>query len=173
MTSFPKRTIRDRQRAEVDASSAAPAMKRELHSIVPTSVDPTSTHVQITREIAERMAAEVVAVSTARQQRIPYWVDHPGERSYLRVPQVLRQFVLNRDSWICTYCELPLTPEIAEIDHVYPRADGAPSHALDNLAAACWWCNRGANGKHRRTPEEWKSWRLRKGLSWPPPQHAH
>jgi len=172
MSPLPKRTISDRVRASVDATSAASGVSRELRSFVPVDIDSSSTHQQIPREIAERLAAAVIVSWRAQQQRAPYWVHNPGERSADSVPLALRLFILERDHWTCTYCKMTLTREVAEVDHVNPRADGGPSHALSNLAAACWWCNRGEDGKHRRTPEEWRSWRLRRGLSWPPPQHT-
>ena len=41
----------------------------------------------------------------------------------------------------CVYCALPLCPEVATLDHVYPRAKGGPNTA-GNVVAACGPCNR-------------------------------
>lgn len=41
----------------------------------------------------------------------------------------------------CVYCAIPLAPDTATLDHVYPRARGGPDVA-GNVVAACLSCNR-------------------------------
>ena len=41
----------------------------------------------------------------------------------------------------CVYCAVPLAPDSATLDHVYPRARGGPDVA-GNVVAACLRCNR-------------------------------
>lgn len=40
----------------------------------------------------------------------------------------------------CVYCATPLAPDLATLDHVYPRAHGGTGHA-GNLVTACRSCN--------------------------------
>ena len=40
----------------------------------------------------------------------------------------------------CVYCALPLCPEAATLDHVYPRARGGPN-LPGNIVPACESCN--------------------------------
>jgi 5-methylcytosine-specific restriction endonuclease McrA len=47
-----------------------------------------------------------------------------------------RKRVLQRDQYICVYCN----GEATQVDHVIPRAKGG-SHDLDNLVACCATCN--------------------------------
>ena len=44
--------------------------------------------------------------------------------------------VLNRDQWICFYCQAPAT----EADHIIPKVNGG-SDEMDNLVSACRMCN--------------------------------
>jgi hypothetical protein len=60
----------------------------------------------------------------------------------------------------CRYCQSWAT----EIDHVMPVSRGG-TNARDNLAAACWRCNR---QKSDMTVAEWRAWRERRGYCWPP-----
>jgi hypothetical protein len=173
---LPMRAIPDRPRVEVDVTSTALVVTRELCSFTPTQVDSTSLAQQITHTIPKRPLLQIEATSSAPLQRRPYWLDHPGERSYAPVSWALKQLVLERDNWTCVYCLLDLkqlSSSNVDIDHRYPRADGGPSLSLTNLASSCRWCNRGKNGKHRRTPEEWEQWRRIRGLPWPPEQHQN
>ena len=59
------------------------------------------------------------------------------------VPAALRREVINRALNRCEYCLLPA--EVAfyphEVDHVIAEKHGGAT-ALDNLAFACWRCNR-------------------------------
>jgi len=47
-----------------------------------------------------------------------------------------RKRVLERDSYICTYCG----GEATQVDHIIPRVHGG-GHDLDNLVACCRPCN--------------------------------
>lgn len=50
--------------------------------------------------------------------------------------EALRQAVLERDAYICAYCQGIAT----EADHVIPKAKGGTDQ-LDNLVASCRPCN--------------------------------
>lgn len=50
--------------------------------------------------------------------------------------EALRLQVLNRDGWICYYCDR----EADTVDHVLPKAAGGQD-TLDNLVSACRSCN--------------------------------
>lgn len=69
----------------------------------------------------------------------------------------VRQFVLARDLWICTYC----LDDADQVDHVIPMCQFGP-HEISNLVAACGPCNRSKGGL---TPEEWSA---RDGFPLPP-----
>jgi 5-methylcytosine-specific restriction endonuclease McrA len=47
-----------------------------------------------------------------------------------------RQYILQRDHYLCHYCGAPAT----EVDHVIPHARGG-SDAISNLVASCRPCN--------------------------------
>jgi 5-methylcytosine-specific restriction endonuclease McrA len=70
----------------------------------------------------------------------------------------VRPIVLARP---CAYCG----GTADSVDHVMPVSRGG-SCKMRNLAAACRRCN---SEKGKRTPAEWKAWRLARGRSWPPP----
>lgn len=53
--------------------------------------------------------------------------------------------VLVRDNYTCRYCGAHPPDTVLEIDHVIPRCKGG-TNAMDNLATACWNCNRGKSG---------------------------
>ena len=58
----------------------------------------------------------------------------------------VKAFVLDRDNWICHYCETDLVaydevfPDSATIDHVIPKSKGGSNEA-SNLVACCSSCN--------------------------------
>lgn len=54
----------------------------------------------------------------------------------------LRFDVFKRDGFTCQYCGRTPPTVILECDHINPRANGG-SDAIDNLATACFDCNRG------------------------------
>lgn len=83
----------------------------------------------------------------------------PPVRPPAVAPQ-LRRVVLA--SGPCAYCG-DIWP--SEVDHVIPKSRGGSS-LRDNLAPSCKPCNA---EKLNFTPEEWRQWRLRSGLPWPPP----
>lgn len=60
----------------------------------------------------------------------------------------------------CAYCGGTATA----IDHIVPQSRGGTDR-MRNLAPSCSPCN---GEKNNRTPEEWKTWRLRLGRPWPP-----
>lgn len=64
----------------------------------------------------------------------------------------------------CVYCGA----EATVVDHAMPRSRGG-SNKRRNLVPACKSCN---SAKCNRTPEEWKTARLARGLSWPPTREA-
>jgi 5-methylcytosine-specific restriction endonuclease McrA len=60
----------------------------------------------------------------------------------------LRAKLIQRGPLICVYCGIDLdpdaprhTPHAIELDHIKPRASGG-TDTEDNLALACWSCNR-------------------------------
>lgn len=60
----------------------------------------------------------------------------------------------------CAYCG---SEDEAVIDHIMPFSRGGTDDR-SNLAPACWPCNK---EKTDTTPDEWRDWRLARGLSWP------
>jgi 5-methylcytosine-specific restriction endonuclease McrA len=70
----------------------------------------------------------------------------------------LRPMILTRP---CTYCG---DPDPVTLDHIVPKSQGGRT-ILRNLAPACRPCN---SQKNNRTPGQWKTARLARGLPWPP-----
>ncbi len=70
------------------------------------------------------------------------WIPRKVKYNYLGV--------FRRDSYVCQYCRLALTPSQATIDHVKPKADGG-DNSWKNCVTACFECN---NKKGNRTPEQ-------------------
>ena len=62
----------------------------------------------------------------------------------------IRMKVFQRDNHTCQYCGVK--GGRLECDHILPVARGG-SHKMNNLATACFSCNR---SKHDKTPEEWE-----------------
>ncbi|MCU1508398.1 MAG: endonuclease [Glaciihabitans sp.] len=52
----------------------------------------------------------------------------------------LRLAVLERDGWVCTYCNKALEGDDATADHITPRVAGGRDETT-NLVAACRSCN--------------------------------
>ncbi len=48
--------------------------------------------------------------------------------------------MLERDGYICHYCEMEMEHGSATVDHMWPRTLGG-SNLLDNLVACCHTCN--------------------------------
>ena len=61
----------------------------------------------------------------------------------------------------CEYCG---DPDRRGVDHRIPLAQGGPTEFW-NMAPACQHCN---SEKGDCTPEQWREWRLSKGMPWPP-----
>lgn len=62
---------------------------------------------------------------------------------------VIRARIFNRDDYTCRYCGD--RGGRLECDHIHPVSKGG-SHDDDNLATACFDCNR---SKHAKLPSEW------------------
>ncbi len=77
-----------------------------------------------------------------------------------RMTEKMRRAVLDAAD-ACAYCG---SAEPSEVDHVYPVSRGG-SDDVENLAAACSWCNQ---DKSDLTVDEWECARLRRGKCWPP-----
>jgi hypothetical protein len=75
-----------------------------------------------------------------RQARLP-WLEPRWQK--------IRRSVFKRDGRACRYCGCRSGP--FDINHIFPRSRGG-SDALENLAVACFSCNR---SKGAKTPEEW------------------
>lgn len=60
----------------------------------------------------------------------------------MSISKRLRFEVFRRDGYACVYCGRRAPSVILEADHKVPRCRGGPD-TLENLAAACWDCNRG------------------------------
>ena len=97
----------------------------------------------------------VAAMRAARQQ-----ADRAAdaERARAKNWRDLRAVVL-RDEW-CHYCDEGAT----QVDHVVPYSRGG-TDTLDNLVPACDSCNM---EKLVFTVDEWRAYRLERGLCWPP-----
>lgn len=59
------------------------------------------------------------------------------------IPDALRRLVEQRAAFCCEYCQLPANVSFYphEVDHVIAIKHGGTTNA-DNLAYACWRCNR-------------------------------
>lgn len=65
-----------------------------------------------------------------------------NERAVMAVRPKDRFEVFKRDGFTCQYCGRNTPDVVLEVDHVIPRAEGGGDE-LENLATACWDCNRG------------------------------
>lgn len=89
------------------------------------------------------------------------------DRHLNRVPVGARRYLVQLKESImeaggpCTYCG---DPDPRTVDHIVPSSRGGPDRPR-NLTIACGPCN---FQKNNRTPEEWKAYRLARGLPWPP-----
>lgn len=63
-----------------------------------------------------------------------------GERK--TISKRVRFEIFKRDEFTCVYCGAHPPQAVMEIDHVVPVAEGG-GNDIDNLATACWDCNRG------------------------------
>lgn len=84
---------------------------------------------------------------------IPGW--NPGEPWTTQAPDYwagLRQVILERDGFACTYCGS--TDQPLHVDHVIPRSRGGRD-TLGNLTTACRTCNL---RKHAKTSEALREW---------------
>lgn len=64
-------------------------------------------------------------------------------REYMKPKTAVRFSKMNvflRDSYVCQYCEKPLTKTTATLDHVLPVSKGGKS-IWTNCVAACHFCN--------------------------------
>ena len=120
------------------------------------------------RNHAEQMAASGASVAvtsawlekSARANELAAaWWAKVGVRAY---PSELRDELLDQP---CAYCGTDIS---VEVDHIIPVSQGGLSER-DNLAPACYRCNQ---EKAAKTPQEWRDWRLARGLDWPPPDRA-
>ncbi|MEU1554296.1 HNH endonuclease [Streptomyces scabiei] len=82
-----------------------------------------------------------------------------GRRKDAHRRKQLRRIVC--DGRPCAYCG---TPDPWTVDHIHPRSRGG-SDRIRNLVPACMRCNR---EKANRTVAEWRRWRERRNLAWPP-----
>lgn len=92
------------------------------------------------------------------RSREKWWARKEGKAN--RHWAAMRRMVLVEPCAPCAYCGA----EATVLDHIMPRSRGGSSKR-DNLAPACKPCN---SAKRDRTPDEWKTARLARGLSWPP-----
>jgi hypothetical protein len=76
-------------------------------------------------------------------------VEGPFDRPPMSVWIVTRQRIFNRDAFTCQYCGA--VGGKLECDHIVPVSRGG-SHGDENLATACFTCNR---SKRAKTVEEW------------------
>lgn len=83
----------------------------------------------------------------------------------------LTRQVIERDGWICAYCDCDLTVPDARyaIDHIYPLARGG-SNDLENLTMSCQPCN--ASKGDKILDDEWvppndgfEAWKAKGGLN--------
>lgn len=97
--------------------------------------------------------AMVAAGCTAEQIAAAVKADYEADkaRGPRGISQELREHVLSRDGYACTYCgrnDVKL-----HCDHVIPYSRGGATTA-DNLVAACKPCN---SSKKDKTPDEWRA----------------
>jgi 5-methylcytosine-specific restriction endonuclease McrA len=139
----------------------------------------TPVRLLVRRELRERLEAHKRQISRGRasdlgdavrqatdKKRTRHTQDHWRSRERWRSRQeskanrhwaAMRRMLLPA---ACAYCGT----EATVVDHVIPQIKGGSSERR-NLAPACKPCN---SAKRDRTPEEWKTARLARGLSWPP-----
>jgi len=90
-----------------------------------------------------------------RWERFGAWSDGdepiPDPRPDANEWREIRARIFARDDYTCQYCG---TRGVRlECDHIHPVSKGG-SHDDDNLATACFDCNR---SKHDKTLDEWQS----------------
>lgn len=98
--------------------------------------------------------AALIDVRLIDQSRVVWPKFCPGEdpagRPQADIWRKLREFVFKRDDYTCRYCGVRAGR--LECDHVIPVARGG-EHSADNLATACFPCNR---SKRDKLIEEWR-----------------
>ena len=75
----------------------------------------------------------------------------PGSRRYTVEPVSAadKDYVSERDGWLCTYCGRRVTRRTRHVDHSVSRANGGTNH-LNNLRLACAACNLGKGALNSR-----------------------
>jgi len=81
---------------------------------------------------------------------------------FVKIPRrkfaATRRNILQRDSYVCQYCQIDLNNETATLDHVIPKNRGG-GNSWTNLVCSCRDCNL---SKGNRTPKEAKMELIRK-----------
>lgn len=100
------------------------------------------------RQILRRLAAEgLVDFETLQPAAGIFEPTRPSAADW----SVIRERIFARDNYTCTYCSARGVR--LECDHVVPVSRGG-SHEDDNLATACFECNR---SKRARLVSEWRA----------------
>lgn len=63
----------------------------------------------------------------------------PVKKDFLKA-KARRQLILEKQNGLCAYCDIPLTVDIATVDHLIPRSKGGGSRKK-NLIVVCHTCN--------------------------------
>jgi 5-methylcytosine-specific restriction protein A len=67
------------------------------------------------------------------------------------VPRATRAAAMARDEWLCQIRFDGCTTDAEVVDHITPVSQGG-TNELDNLRAACTWCNEEYNRRTKPTP---------------------
>jgi 5-methylcytosine-specific restriction endonuclease McrA len=100
-------------------------------------------------EVAETMAAAPKSRSAAAERQARY-----RQRRGITEDEwaVLVRLVIERDGWICAYCDCNTSQEGHAIDHGYPVSRGG-TNDLENLVMSCRSCN--SSKGDRILDDEW------------------
>ena len=145
-----------------------------IHLLVSASQNPTRGHVAVKSEdLASALDSDDDAISavlnamqgrvldddyltgwecrqTKREDLQPLgWDERRSNRPSAEVWRRIRTTIFERDDYTCQYCGARGVK--LECDHVIPVSRGGSSD-LENLATACFTCNR---SKRDKTPDEW------------------
>jgi hypothetical protein len=78
------------------------------------------------------------------------WIEYSVGCARPAIPAGIRSTVMHRDKFTCIYCGDTDGP--FDIDHIIPISRDGDPLSLDNLACACFRCNR---SKGASTPADW------------------
>jgi hypothetical protein len=80
-----------------------------------------------------------------------------GNSAKAKFGEFTKLMLLKEQGYRCVYCDVVLTTNTSQLDHITPTSRGG-ADSSDNLQALCVQCNL---DKHNKTHEEHLAWRLK------------